>query len=87
MNEQADRDLLTVELFSPHVAQIKSIHMEKEINHTITLTFQNISPLKPSGHYMYHQVEHSAILRSGHTVYYVFYVDLRTNSDYFPIQH
>ena len=41
-----------------------------------------------SGHYMYRTVQHSTILRvrSAHTVY-VFCVDLRTNSDYFPTQH
>ena len=27
------------------------------------------NPLKPSGHYTYHQVQHSTILRSVHTVY------------------
>ena len=39
---------------------------------------------------MYRPVWHSTILRSVHTVYihiYVFCVDLRINSDYFPIQH
>ena len=59
-----------------------------------------LNTLKPSGHYTYRQVYHSPILRSAHTVYlcvfcgsqnkqrfYVFSVDLRTNSDYFPIQH
>jgi len=30
---------------------------------------QLINPLNPSGHYMYHQVKHTAILRSAHTVY------------------
>jgi hypothetical protein len=32
-------------------------------------------------------VTRSWILRFAHTVMYVFCVDLRTNSDYFPIQH
>jgi hypothetical protein len=37
---------------------------------------------------MYHQLKHSQILRSAHTVHLcVFCVDLRTNSDYFSIQH
>jgi len=40
-----------------------------------------INPSKPSGHYMYRQFNTQQ--------FYVllFCVDLRTNSDYFPIQH
>jgi len=46
-----------------------------------------IKPLKPSGHYMYHQfnIKHSYVLPT--QCIYVFCMDLRTNSDYFPIQH
>jgi len=43
--------------------------------------------LNPSGNYMYHQFnihKFYVLLRQG---IYVFCVDLRTNSDYFPIQH
>ena len=44
--------------------------------------------LKPSGYLAYRQVYRSKLLRSAHTVcIYVFCVDLRTNSDYFPVQH
>jgi hypothetical protein len=39
-----------------------------------------------SGHYTYRKVQHLKILRSAYTVY-VFCVDLRTHSYYFPIQH
>jgi hypothetical protein len=44
-------------------------------------------PLQPSGHYMYHQfnVQQFYVLLTQYI--YVFCVDLRTNSDYFPIQH
>ena len=35
----------------------------------------------------YHQIYHSQIPRSAYTVFLYFRVDLRTNSDYFPIQH
>jgi hypothetical protein len=49
--------------------------------------WQRFYPLKLIGYYIYHQVELPEILRSAHTVYYVFRVDLRKNSDYFPIQH
>ena len=31
-------------------------------------------PLKSSGHYMYHPVEHSTILRSAHTVLFMYFV-------------
>jgi hypothetical protein len=45
------------------------------------------NPLKPSGFYMYHQfnIKKSYVLPTG--CIYVFCVDLRTNSDYFPTQH
>ena len=44
-------------------------------------------PLKPSGHYMYHQfnIQQFYVLPT-HCIY-LFCVDLRTNSHYFPIQH
>ena len=46
-----------------------------------------INPSKPSGHYMYHQfnIQKSYVLPT--QCIYVFYMDLRTNSDYFPIHH
>ena len=42
---------------------------------------------EPSGHYMYRQfnIQQFYVLPT-HCIY-VFCVDLRTNSDYFPIQH
>ena len=46
-----------------------------------------LNPLKPSGHYMYHQafnIQKFYVLPTN--CIYVFCVDLRTNSDYFPIQ-
>ena len=41
----------------------------------------------PSGHYMYHQfnIQHFYVLPT--QCIFVFYVDLRTNSDYFVTQH
>ena len=44
-------------------------------------------PLQPSGHYMYHQFNIQQFYVLPIQCIYVFYVDLRTNSDYFPIQH
>ena len=47
----------------------------------------NISPLKPSGHYMYHHFNIQQFYVLPTQCIYVFCVDLRTNSDYFPKQH
>jgi len=58
----------------------------------LTLPHQHIKgeliPLKPSGHYMYYQsnnIQQFYVLPT--QCIYVFCVDLRTNSDYFPMQH
>ena len=40
-----------------------------------------------SGHYMYHQFNIQQFYLLPSQCIYVFCVDLRTNSDYFPIQH
>jgi len=45
-----------------------------------------INPLNLSGYYMYHQVQQPQIPCSANKIY-LFCMDLRTNSDYFPIQH
>jgi len=46
-----------------------------------------LNPLKPTGHYMYRQFNiHKLFALPTHCIY-VFCVDLRTNSHYFPIQH
>ena len=48
---------------------------------------QRFNPLKLSGYYVYHQFNiHQFYVLPTHCIY-VFCVDLRTNSDYFPIQH
>jgi hypothetical protein len=46
-----------------------------------------LNPLTPSGHYMYHQFNIKQFYVLPTQYIYVFCVDLRTNSDYFPIQH
>jgi len=46
-----------------------------------------ISPLKANGHYMYHQFSINKVYGLPTQCIYVFCVDLRTNSDYFHIQH
>ena len=45
------------------------------------------NPLQPSGHYMYRQFNIQQFYVLPTQCIYVFCVDLRTNSDYFPMQH
>ena len=45
------------------------------------------SPLKPSGHYMYHQFNIHKFHVLPTQCIYVFLMDLRTNSDYFRMQY
>ena len=47
----------------------------------------NFSTLKLSGHYMYRHFNMQQFYVLPTQCIYVFCVDLRTNSDYFPIQH
>jgi hypothetical protein len=49
--------------------------------------WQNGLKLNTSGHYMYHQFNIQQFYVLPTQCIYVFCVDLRTNSDYFPIQH
>jgi len=46
-----------------------------------------LNSLQPSGYYMYHQFNIQQFHVQPTQWYYVFCVDLRTNSDYFPIRH
>ena len=48
---------------------------------------QCLTVYKPSGHYTYHQFNIQKFYVLPTQCIYVFCVDLRTNSDYFPIQH
>ena len=48
---------------------------------------QAVNPLQPSGHYTYHQLNIQQFHVLPTQCIYVFCVDLRRNSDYFPIQH
>jgi len=45
------------------------------------------NPLSPSGHYMYRQFNIQQFYVLPTQCIYMFCVDLRTNSDYFTIQH
>ena len=46
-----------------------------------------LNPLSPRGRYMYRQFNIQQFYVLPTQCIYVFCVDLRTNSDYFPIQH
>jgi len=51
------------------------------------LNVESECPLNPTGHYMYHQFNIQQFYVLPTQCIFVFCVDLRTNSDYFPIQH
>jgi len=48
---------------------------------------QGLALRKPSGHFIYRQFNIRQFYVLPTQCIYVFCVDLRTNSDYFPIQH
>ena len=52
-----------------------------------TVMCLNVNPLQSVGHYMYRQFYIQQFYVLPTQCIYVFCVDLRTNSDYFPIQH
>jgi hypothetical protein len=61
-----------------------------ETRHAGNANYMNaalVSPLKPSGYYTYHQFNIQQVYVLPTRCIYVFCVDLRTDSDYFPIQH
>jgi hypothetical protein len=49
--------------------------------------YETFNPLNPIGYNMYRQFNIKQFYVLTTQCIYVFYVDLRTNSDYFPIQH
>ena len=69
-------------------AVILYIPCTKSLNQACVLSIDvNLNPLKPSGHYMYRHFNIQQFYVLPTQYIYVFCVDLRTNSDYFPIQH
>jgi hypothetical protein len=71
-----DTDWTEIECTLQYIIYFESLSLNDEIN-----------ILEPSGHYMYHQFNIQQFLVLPIQCIYVFCVDLRTNSDYFPIQH
>ena len=61
--------------------------MSQQMGQKVNCKFLNVNPLKPSGHYMYRQFNIQQFYVLPTLCIYVFCVDLRTNSDYFTIQH
>jgi len=60
---------------------------EKASVKDLQLHINLVNNLEPSGHYIYHQFNiHKLYVLPTHCIY-VFCVDLRTNSDYFPIHN
>jgi len=57
------------------------------VNLHIDSSDKKLNPLKSSGHYMYRQFNIQQFYVLPTRCIYVFCVDLRTKSDYFPIQH
>ena len=55
--------------------------------HGLDLNVIYINPSKPTGHYMYRQFNIQQFYIPPTQCVYVFCVDLRTNSDYFPITY
>jgi len=51
------------------------------------MAYLTISPLEPSDKYTYRQFNVQQLYILPTQCIYVFCVDLRTNSDYFPVQH
>jgi hypothetical protein len=61
-----------------------------ETRHASNASYLNdalVSPLKVSGYYTYHQFNNHKFYVLPTQSIYVFCVDLRTDSDYFPIQY
>ena len=54
---------------------------------SVTVFWISVNPVKPSGHYMYHQFNIQEFYVLPTQCVYVFFVGLRTNSDCFPVQH
>ena len=51
----------------------------------LNLRVMYIRPSKPNSHYMYRQFKIQQFYVLPTQCIYVFYVDLKTNSDYFPV--
>ena len=69
----------------PSVFMYQRLRLQKHI--FIQYDSENINRLKASGHYMYRQFNIQQFYVLPTQCIYVFCVDLRTNSDYFPIQY
>ena len=65
-----------------HAATVAQLRGNKRYD---KITQRRFNPLTPSGYYMYHQFNIQQFYVLPPQCIYVLCVDLRTNSDYFPI--
>ena len=63
------------------------LHPVQPSGHYMYRTVVTIRTVPHSGHYIYHQINIQQFYVLPTQCIYVFCVDLRTNSDNFPIQH
>ena len=63
------------------------IYVVKQSGYYSTMQRYILNPVNRNGHYMYRQFNIQQFYVLPTQCIYVFCVDLRTNSDYFPIQH
>ena len=64
---------------APHRTALRSLQVK--------LTVCSLNPLKPTGHYMYRPFNIQQFYVLPTWCIYTFCMDLKTNSDYFPIQN
>ena len=83
-------DLRTRRDYFPVELQLTSFYNRDIVlnaRYELDLRVMYINPSKPIGHYMYHQAYHSKMcVLPTQCIIYVFCVELRKNSDNFPIQ-
>ena len=83
-----DREKLTSETVSLQCLEYRPFwNCSKQWFQKFCTQWQVGNPSKPSGHYMYRQFNSQQFYVLPTQCIYVFCVDLRTNSDYFTVQH
>jgi len=77
-------------LYQTRISFLSNLHLSHSLNIYVFMSYYmravSFNPLSPSGHYTYRQFTLNNSTFCPHSVY-VFCVDMRTNSDYVPIQH
>ena len=73
--------------YRPATHEMRSVLFETLQCNENVCSVGKLTLVKPSGHYMYRQFNIQQFYVLPTQCIYVFCVDMRTNSDYFPIQH